>query len=788
MNNFKLASRSLTRKGRGNMVKIVSLGLGLAVGLVLLTKVFFEYNYESFWPDAGRIHQIVVKYTVGQGDNSEESDYTRTPGGVAPGMASEIPQIEAATRYTPMGGTTKLRNATRETVDASVIIADSCLHDVLPRPMLAGDAKRALATPDAVMISRTLAGKLGAGMGAVIEFDSFPGRSVTVEGIFEDIPENSDFKYDMAISMPTIGRFTWDGSLNWVGNDRYFSFVKLRPGASPGEVVPLMRQVQERHGSVEEMRAAGVDAHYRLTPLLSVHRDDPAIKQSNLLMLLLAVSLIAIALLNYLIITLSTVMGRAREIAVFKCYGAGGPDIRKQLLAETTLHIVLSLGVAAFLVAAFVNPVQEILRTSLEALFSWQGIAIVAGVCVLLLAIATYVPSKLFVNIPAASVFRTSGRGRKTWKLALLGIQFAYAGAFMAILVVIRGQYSMMMDSDPGYEYENVVWAAVSGTPRSQREVAVENLKALPDVEMVSVAYQLPYDPTSGNNIYLPGDERELFNISDLYNADENWLAMMEIPIIEGRGFERGVTPDDDSQMVVNRAFAEKMSQMAGWNDGVVGKTVMVTEHGERTIIGVYENFLVGSIKDNDDRPTVLGYTTSAPIIQVRLREVNGESMRAVQQVLAAAMPDKQIDVNAMKNDIAGLYNDERIERNSIVLCSVITLLIVLLGLVGYLRNEITRRSAEIAIRKINGAETGDVLGLLGREILWVALPALAAGSFVAYYVSRKWMEGFSEQIALTPWLYGASALAVLAVILAVAVAVSYRIAVQNPVESLKTE
>ncbi len=93
-----------------------------------------------------------------------------------------------------------------------------------------------------------------------------------------------------------------------------------------------------------------------------------------------------------------------------------------------------------------------------------------------------------------------------------------------------------------------------------------------------------------------------------------------------------------------------------------------------------------------------------------------------------------------------------------------------------------------IAGEKINGAGTGDVLQLLGREILWVALPALAAGSLIAYWVSRQWISGFSEQIALTPWLYLASGAAVLAVILAVAVASTYRIAVQNPVDSLKKD
>ncbi len=261
----------------------------------------------------------------------------------------------------------------------------------------------------------------------------------------------------------------------------------------------------------------------------------------------------------------------------------------------------------------------------------------------------------------------------------------------------------------------------------------------------------------------------------------------MEVPIIEGRGFEHGVSTSSD--IVVNRAFAERIVTFTDWTDGVVGKQVCITGHSdwEFTIVGVFENIRLGSITDLDDRPTALFYSDAhQDYVWVKLREVGGETIAAVQNAMRGAMPDKQVNVNAMKNTIAGLYNNERIERNSIVICSVITLLIVLLGLVGYLRNEIVRRSAEISIRKINGAETGDVLQLLGKEILWIALPALAAGSLVAYYVSRQWISSFSEQIALTPWIYLLSAAAVLAVILAVSVAVSYRISVQNPVDSLK--
>jgi putative ABC transport system permease protein len=797
MNNFKLAARALTRKGRGNVIKIVSLGLGLAVGLVLITKVNFEYSYESFYPDADRVFRIMATYLEGSSDGEmkERSDDGTISGGVAFDMGREIPQIEVSTRYTALGSDKLLIPDSRAIIEAKVIIADSCLHDVLPRPVIAGDVKNALSTPKTAIVSRTLAEKIGGAGGDVIgrtvAFDEYPGRSVTIGAVFEDIPENSDFHYEMAISILSIGEYTWDGSMFWDGNDRYTSFVKLLPGVVPDDILPAMREVQKRHADMEGMAAEGVDIRHWLIPLRRVHSDDPDIKQANALMLMLAVSLIIIALLNYLIITLSTVLRRAREVAVHKCYGAGGGDISRQVLAETTLHVALSLGAAALLVGVFRGQVEEILGTSLAALFSWRGVAMVVGVCAVLLVVAAWVPSRLFVNVPAVAVVRRFKRAGKRWKLALLAVQFVVAAAFCAILLVIWLQYKMMMNSDPGYEYENVVYADVSGTSQEQRGVAVETLLAMPGVETVATAYQPLFDTANGDNVYLPGSEQLMFNIADLYEAGDGYFEMMEIPIIEGGGFEKGVSAPND--IIVNRAFAERISLLAGWSDGVVGKAVNVTGHGdlwEFNIVGVFENFRLGAINDLDDRPAALFYTDGYEhLLWVKLREVNGETMRAVQNVLTGAMPDKaSIYVDAMKNTIAGLYNNERVERNAIVLCSLITLVIVLLGLVGYLRNEISRRSAEIAIRKINGAGIFDVLGLLGREIVWIAVPALAVGAIVAYYVSERWIAGFSERITLSVWLFAGSALSVLLVILAVSIVTAYGISTQNPVLSLKKD
>lgn len=121
--------------------------------------------------------------------------------------------------------------------------------DVLPLPVITGDVKDILARPSYAMISETIAKNMGGietVMGQVVEFDSAPGKRITIGGVFKDMPENSHVKYDMILSMPTLGVFSWDGTENWYGNERYRGYVKLYPGVDPESLAPAIRRMQEK--------------------------------------------------------------------------------------------------------------------------------------------------------------------------------------------------------------------------------------------------------------------------------------------------------------------------------------------------------------------------------------------------------------------------------------------------------------------------------------------------------------------------------------------------------------
>ena len=126
--------------------------------------------------------------------------------------------------------------------------------------------------------------------------------------------------------------------------------------------------------------------------------------------------------------------------------------------------------------------------------------------------------------------------------------------------------------------------------------------------------------------------------------------------------------------------------------------------------------------------------------------------------------------------------------RNATIMSTVVMVFIMLMGLIGYTTDEVRRRSKEIAIRKVNGAEVSDVLHILSRDILYVALPAIVIGLVGAWYVNAAWMDSFSEKIPLSQVVYPLLGIVILLIIVGCVIWKSWRIANENPVNSIKSE
>ena len=784
--------KSLNQRGQHNWIKIVCLAVGLATGIVLIGKAGFEQSWDKFFPTSDRIY-VVCEDII---RNGEYKHYPQTAGAVAHGIKRYCPQVEAATRYTSFAWDMPIVTDDDKRVRTNYALVDSCFFDVFPFRILVGNPKKTLSQVDCCMIPRSLAEKLMGIenpldlVGKKIYYNIRGGWALTVGGIYEDIPLNSKLHgMEVMVSMPTITRIMFDGRDNWVGNDRYESYVRLAKGIMPDDLKPQIEKMKRDNLPLDELKKAGVDLGFSVQPLVDYHTKDEGTRRMTWIVSILAAVLIGCAVMNYLLLVIGGISRRAKEMAVHQCYGAETRHIYQKVMTESIVHLLLSLILAALLLFLFKETIEELVGAPLMVLLlTGSNIWLIVSTCLVVLLITGFVPSWIYTHIPLAAAFKNYNHSHRIWKLLLLGLQFASATFLIILLIVVGRQYRMMVNDDPGYDYSTLGSLLVDGVSIEQRQLAMDELRKLSSVKGVTMSYANLTQHQSGDNILLPGDDREYMNIADLYYVGDGYFDVMEIPLVSGRTFTEQT--DTLREVMVSRKFEERMKELAGW-DQALGKQIICTSfQGPYTIVGVFEDTRIGSITNPDTRPSVCYYSRKPEqmhYILIRFQSMDGlEAVNKLVKELVTDNPD--ISIVPYNQMVTELYADAHRFRTTVMIGGLVALMIALIGLTGYLAGEIARRQKEIAIRKVNGAKITDVLKLFHTDILRVALPAVMIGAIGAWYVARLWLEQFSEKATLSPIIFVGGALSVIVVILSVVCIDCYRVASSNPVNYLKTE
>ena len=277
----------------------------------------------------------------------------------------------------------------------------------------------------------------------------------------------------------------------------------------------------------------------------------------------------------------------------------------------------------------------------------------------------------------------------------------------------------------------------------------------------------------------LDNEKNWLFTARQVnYNAD--YLSLMKIPLLEGQPLK------GDGDILVNESFVSKR----GWTDGAIGKYIYDDEGNLKgKIVGVTRDFMVNSfftpqlpvIMFGSDRMSYCNFT-------VRVSELTPEYLREMNDRIAELFPDEDVGFTVLKTIIESQYEGTRHFRDGVFVASIAILLITLMGLLGYITDEMHRRSKEIAIRKVNGATAPNILRLLSKDVLVTAFPAILLGVIASRVVGESWLRQFADKIPLTVFIFISTALLVLAIIWGCVILKSWNIANENPVRSIKNE
>lgn len=798
MKSIKQAFRRLFRKGEHTATRIISLTAGLAFSILLLAEVLYYFSFDGFYPDANRIYIVHENFKADESSDKMTS-YPRVSGAIAPGLKSEVPGIDAATRLNSIGSSV-FYTEDKKSYEAQFTLADEHLFDVLPRPIISGNPHEILKSPMHCMVSSTIADAIGGNItGKVIELKEYPGQKLTISGVFKALPENTNYRYDILISMVSTRFFTWDGTQNWLGNDRYYAAVKLAPGVTPQSLAPAVRAMQVKNQDIEklEQQQGGEILKYSFKPIQKIYSDG--IKDMALILTTIAFAVLFVSLLNYTLLTLSALIKRAKSSAIHKTCGAQSHNLLQLIFSETILLFLISLA-GAVATIWLLKPVAEAqLGHKLTSTLTTSVVAPLMLLVVVLIFATSYFPGRFFARIPVATAFNSYRQKKNKWKLALLSVQFIGATFILTMLIVVSMQYNKALTTNHGYKTKGVYFGSTSGIEGNRVSVLLEELRSIPGVENVGLGSSMPIEGASGNNVKSPDGEKELFNIADFYWIDEDYLSILGIQVSEGETFSQKNSVVND--LLISEQGAAKLRLINGWSQ-VVGQEVTISQHGTSTIRGVFPDFIINSITNPDLRPAIFHYYSKEKFEQqkaenpsfsfnvlIKVEEKYQQDMlKKITDTFNRFSPHNDALIKSLEQEQKLNYQSENGFRNTMMAGNAVILLITIIGLLGYTTNEATRRRKELAIRQINGAKLSDILLAFVLDLVYIALPAVVIGLGLAWVTANKWMQNFASKVTLHWALFALCSLFILASIAIIAALNYARTARRNPIESLRYE
>ena len=773
MRHLYYTLQTLLRGHGGTAEKIISLTLGLAMGVLLFAQIAYELSFDRFYPNPDTLVMLRMR-NVTKGAPEPEYNYgTYRP--AAADLSEAFPELVESACLTSNFWRPAFYKDDKKLDDIQTLFADTAYFATTGLTLLKGDPKD-LALHSNAFISESMARQLygdESPIGKELSVEKL--YNVTIRGVYADVPRNSIMPHDLLLPMAAMD---WAyGAGTWGTNNLYGVLFRLK---QPADVEAMNSRIQKAVEQYTDPHLGDdVVTEYSVLPLYKVYRSLPDSTRRLVILGVLGFSIFFVSILNYVLRAVAAMSRRAKQVGVHKCSGADGWHILSMFLWETGLLVAASILCGGALLWLLRGQVEELLGSRLTDLFTWQTLYVPLGTVLLLFLVAGVVPGRIYARIPVTQVFRRYTDGKRSWKRGLLTVQFIGVAFIGGMLLTTVWQYHDLMTRSVGFRAEGLAVGTVTGNIERAQGVA-DAIRREPYVEAVA---------GSGTSLLAHYSTNRLTDNQGNFICPLHFTLMdKEMPQVAGMTLLEGHWPQHRGEAVVGRTTVETLK----WGDTAIGRKLPVDPSWARL---EEQPVVTGVVEDVRNMGFFQGQTCTAFILNDRVRTFNvrlkaplDDNLKRLNAFIKSAYPDLSLEFTT--------YQDIRREqnasvstfRNTVWVTTACIILIVLMGLIGYVSDETQRRSKEIAVRKVNGAEASDILRLLSVDILKIAVLAVAAGMAAAWYVSGQWMQQFADSRLLSPAWYALLALLLLVLIVAIVVLKAWRIANENPVLSIKSE
>jgi putative ABC transport system permease protein len=789
--HFKIGWRSLTKNKGFTLINIGGLTMGMTCFAVILLYVENELSFDRFHRQPENVYRIVTDFV--NNDGTIVPDAT-TPPALAPALREALPEVEQATRLSTGGRLYLLQYGEKRFYESNLIRVDSHFFDVFDFPFLAGSRQTALKEIHSVILTEATARKYFGDedpIDKVIRMNLNNGTDFVVTGVLKDIPQNSHFKFDLLI--PFESRRNFD--LEWERHG-FYTYARLVDGSDPVAFESNVRDLIIRN------RPNSAD-HYNTQPLTDIHLTSHRKWELSAngdwwnvkIMAVIGIFVILVAATNYVNLVTSQSGKRAKEVGVRKIAGATKHLLMSQFMVESVLISLLAMAFSVVATVSVLPLLDPLLGCDLSSLVYQSTLLRIAlpGTALLTGVFAGLYPAFYLSDFEPLKVLKGRFLGSKSGvqlRQNLVVFQFVISSGLIVGAFVITRQLDFLRDRDLGFNKENIILLpnvrGGIGSPTNDPGAMLDALRRIPDITHIARADGVFGTFNSANGLSTKDQQSHI--VLNFVRADYEFLPALQMRLKAGRNFSEEF-PSDSSGIILNVSAVEQLGlqepyvgQQLSWDDGN-GSTHPVN------LIGIVEDFHFSSFRESIKPFGFILEVGNGSTFFLKTQSPNPlQTLSAIERVWNKFSPDNPFEFSFQDEQFAKFHVAESRFQHLFSLFTALAIVITCLGLFGLVAYMAETKTKEIGIRKVLGASVREIVVMLSKDFLIMALVAFAISFPLTYYVMNRWLEGFAYRNEIDWQVFMISATALTLITLATVSFQSVKAALTNPIKSLRTE
>ena len=778
--------RFLSRNKLYTLINVAGLVVSLMFIILMGDYTWRQFTIDSWHKNADRI--VLV---------GDESNFFMWPQAAAE-IKQMCPEIEQTCCVMSQSGKIKYGESVVEDGDdkSTILLADSTFFHFFDYELVQGNRRTALDKPDKCVITERLAKRLFGDknpMGESIQItgerhvrighdDPYDSTLVyTVSAIAKDfdhtvLPNETQIIVSMQRYPQVMGYQLENYTAAYGPNGVSKVFFMLHPGTSLDSKKSVIADYLDKnyYGKWEAKKLTFTT----LKDIMFAPQNDGAGMQkgdkSRLRILFAAVlAILFFAISNYINLTVANTGFRAKEMATRKLFGSSQNDISMKLIAESTLMVAFSFVVGLALAFAFQDDAVELFKGKIDLYgdISLGTVSVCIAFILLVGIISGIMPSWQLSRFQPIDIVKGSFRYRSKMVLGKIFIilQNVVTVVMLTSALVIWLQLNHLVHAPLGYNTENLF---VIDAPDGKHQTVRNLLEKMPFVEKIGTFEKTSLATGTCSMKSVTRNDK----VITLFLLDLDKTACDLYGLKKKKDF--GQTSDGyylTEEAMRQMEYTDTTTQTV-WNKPIAG--VLNDIHRTNVLQGV-EPFVI-QFKDSFNYPSYLVKTNGDK--QAKAAFLNMMREQGVPEA------DLEWNVQSLEESVAETFSDQRNTLKIISLFTIIAIVISILGYIGMSLFFIRQRQKEIAIRKIMGGTSHEIMLLMLRTFCAPLLVSFVIAVPLSWYIMNDWLSNFSYRIALSPWMFAATCtFALVVAVLSVGIQIVKAVRT-TPVESIKTE